>query len=215
MVMNRAVKTALRTLAIGVSAAAVAGACASSASPAASAAASSAGVAGATSAPSMAASAAASMAAASMAAASMAPSAEASGGGTVYTVNAVTKSGLGTFLTGEDGKTLYTLRTDAMDKTTCTGGCATAWPPFTLDPGESTAAGAGVTVKLGTMKRPDGSTQVTANGIPLYYFSKDKSAGDANGQGIGGVWFVASATGSGSGAGAATPKPSASGYSSY
>ena len=34
--------------------------------------------------------------------------------------------------------------------------------------------------------------QVAINGSPLYYFAKDAKAGDTNGQGVGGKWFVAS-----------------------
>src|SRR5439155_1095031 len=78
----------------------------------------------------------------------------------------------------------------------CTTGCTGTWPPFTLDAGETTKAGQGVTAAwLATTKRPDGATQVTYNGHPLYYFASDKAAGDAHGQGIGGVWFIATANG--------------------
>ena len=53
-------------------------------------------------------------------------------------------------------------------------------------------AGAGLSSSLlGRIKRPDGTTQVTYNGMPLYYFSGDANPGDTNGQGIGGVWFAA------------------------
>ncbi len=107
-----------------------------------------------------------------------------------YTV-AVATTTLGNLLTGEGGKTLYTLKTDGPNKTTCTGGCASAWPAFTLAASESTIAGSGVSGTLGTFVRPDGTTQVTYNSVPLYYFSGDATAGDTNGQGAGGVWFVA------------------------
>lgn len=118
-------------------------------------------------------------------------SAAASAGSSVYEVDATTTGSLVPFLTGEDGKTLYTLKNDRANTTTCTGGCAINWPPFTLDPDESTKAGAGVTGTLGTFARPDGKMQVTYNGIPLYYFVGDAAAGDTNGEGVGGVWFVA------------------------
>jgi predicted lipoprotein with Yx(FWY)xxD motif len=49
--------------------------------------------------------------------------------------------------------------------------------------------------KFGTTKRTDGTTQVTYNGWPLYYFAKDKAPGDVTGQGVGSVWYVVSAAG--------------------
>lgn len=112
--------------------------------------------------------------------------------GSSYTVAVANASGIGKFLTGEDGKTLYTLKSDSKDTTTCSGACATNWPPFILDTGETAVAGSGVTGTLGTLTRPEGTTQVTYAGMPLYYFAGDAKAGDANGQGIKGVWFVAS-----------------------
>ncbi len=209
MSSHTATRSVLRALGLAVAAVALVAACSASAATAPPP---SSGVAGATSAPTVAATMVPSASAATMAASPMASTAAASSG-TVSKVARATKSGIGDFLTGEDCKTLYTLATDSANKTTCTGGCATAWPPFMLDPGESTAAGTGVTVTLGTMKRPDGSTQVTANGMPLYYFASDKAAGDTNGQGVGGVWFVASATGAkGSGGGAAPSASAGYGY---
>ena len=57
-------------------------------------------------------------------------------------------------------------------------------------------AGEGVDATLlGTITRDDGSTQVTYNGWPLYYFQDDAAAGDTNGQGLGGVWFLVSPEG--------------------
>jgi hypothetical protein len=62
--------------------------------------------------------------------------------------------------------------------------------------------------KVGTITRSDGTTQVTYNGHPLYYFSGDKAPGDTNGQGVGGNWFTISPSGdliqTGGGAGAGT-----------
>ena len=48
---------------------------------------------------------------------------------------------------------------------------------------------------LGTTARTDGTTQVTYNGWPLYYYIKDQKAGDTTGQGVGDVWYVLSAKG--------------------
>jgi predicted lipoprotein with Yx(FWY)xxD motif len=49
--------------------------------------------------------------------------------------------------------------------------------------------------KFGTTTRTDGTTQVTFNSWPLYYFAKDLKAGDVTGQGVGTVWFVISPSG--------------------
>jgi plastocyanin/predicted lipoprotein with Yx(FWY)xxD motif len=121
-----------------------------------------------------------------------APAASTAGAsGTVYEVKVAQDPKLGPYLTGEDGKSLYLLTADSNGKATCSGGCATAWPPFELDPGESVAAGSGVTGTLATLTRADdGKPEVTYNGIPLYYFAKDAKAGDINGQGVKGVWFL-------------------------
>lgn len=115
-----------------------------------------------------------------------------SAAGAAISVAVANASGIGKFLTGKASMTLYTLKSDSTDTTTCSGACATNWPPFTLGAGDTTVAGSGVTGKLGTFTRPDGTTQVTYAGMPLYYFGGDSAAGDTNGQGVKGVWFVAS-----------------------
>ena len=104
-------------------------------------------------------------------------------------------SKLGKFLVS--GKTLYLFEKDkaGSGKTACYGMCAKFWPPLTGTP----SAGPGVSAsKLGTIKRTDGKTQVTYNGHPLYWFSVDKSAGQANGQGVkafGASWYVVAPSG--------------------
>ena len=113
-----------------------------------------------------------------------------SGGAESYVVNAASGS-VGAYLTGKDGRTLYTFKPDSSNTSTCTGGCAGSWPPFVVDDGDTLTAGAGVSGKLTTFARPDGSMQVAYNGAPLYYFASDAKAGDTNGQGAGGKWFVA------------------------
>ena len=122
--------------------------------------------------------------------ASAAPS-EAAGGS--YTLTVVsTNATVGAYLAGEDGKTLYTFTPDsAPNKSTCNGDCASSWPPFTLDTGETAVAGTGVSGTIATFARDDGTTQVSYNGKPLYYFGGDKAAGDTAGQGLGGKWFAA------------------------
>lgn len=112
------------------------------------------------------------------------------GGGEAYAI-AVASGAVGSYLTGEDGRTLYTFKPDGANTSTCTDACATAWPPFTVSAADTLAGGAGVTGKLTTFARADGTMQVAHDGVPLYYFASDTKAGDTNGQGIGGKWFVA------------------------
>jgi predicted lipoprotein with Yx(FWY)xxD motif len=96
---------------------------------------------------------------------------------------------LGSFLVDANNMTLYLYTKDTPGTSNCYGGCATSWPPLLTD--GAPVAGAGVTASmLGTTQRTDGATQVTYNGWPLYYFVADKAAGDTNGEGKGGVWFV-------------------------
>ena len=117
-------------------------------------------------------------------------------------------SGVGTVLVNDAGFTLYHLKTETPGKIVCTGSCVGVWPPVLLPAGVMAAhAGTGLPGTLGTIHRPDGGTQVTYNGFPLYTYSGDTAAGQANGQGIQGVWFAVTSTGGG-----ATP-PSASGSS--
>jgi predicted lipoprotein with Yx(FWY)xxD motif len=96
---------------------------------------------------------------------------------------------LGAYLVDSKGMTLYLYTKDTPNTSNCNGGCATAWPPL-LTSG-APVAGAGVDAsKLGTTTRADGTTQVTYNGWPLYYYAQDKAAGDTTGEGVGTVWYV-------------------------
>jgi predicted lipoprotein with Yx(FWY)xxD motif len=136
------------------------------------------------------------------------PVAGGSAGAAVVTVQQGT---LGSFLAGANGKTLYILTRDSAGTSTCTGTCATTWPAFILDTGQTVSAGAGVTAAVGSFQRADGKVQVSLDGQPLYYFSGDSAAGDTKGQGTNGVWFVAAPGGGGVGA-PAVPSPSSGGY---
>ena len=96
------------------------------------------------------------------------------------------------YLTAEDGKTLYMFKNDTVDsgKSTCNAGCVGTWPPFTVDSLDEVKADAAVTGKLALITRDDGTKQVSYKGSPVYYFSGDTKAGDTNGQGFAGKWFV-------------------------
>lgn len=127
---------------------------------------------------------------ASPAASSQAPSAA--------TVSLQAISGIpGKALVDGKGRTLYLFEADKGGASTCTGACAAAWPPDTAT--GTPQAGSGINqALLGTIKRPGGTTQVTYNGHPLYYFAADTSSGVAKGQGskaFGAGWYVVNASG--------------------
>ena len=105
-----------------------------------------------------------------------------------YTVQVHQDAKLGAFLTNDKGMTLYQFKKDSPNNTVCYDACAKAWPPFTAN-GALTLPD-GVSGSLGTITRKDGTTQVTYNGTPLYYYAPDKNPGDVKGQGVGKVWFV-------------------------
>ena len=92
-------------------------------------------------------------------------------------------------LTSEKGFTLYWFVPDSPVASRCTGSCAAYWPPVIGTP----RAGPGVpTSKLGTIKRPGGSTQATYAGHPLYSYIGDDAPGQARGNKIdlnGGYWY--------------------------
>jgi predicted lipoprotein with Yx(FWY)xxD motif len=113
------------------------------------------------------------------------------GSGSIATANI---SGIGTVLVNGQGFTLYYLMTDQHSTPTCTGSCASTWPPQMVS-GSVPPAGSGVTGTLGTVASPIGGKQLTYMGWPLYTYSGDSAPGQANGQGTGGVWFAMSASG--------------------
>jgi predicted lipoprotein with Yx(FWY)xxD motif len=104
-------------------------------------------------------------------------------------------------VTNSQGLTLYWFAPDTSTMSKCTGSCAALWPPVK---GPATAD-AGVTGTLGTITRPDGTTQATYDGHPLYTYVADTAPGQANGNGLnvsGGLWYEMTVSGSTPAAGA-------------
>lgn len=99
---------------------------------------------------------------------------------------------LGKILAGGEGKTLYLFEKDRSSESTCSGGCAEAWPPMLVK--GKPVGGSGVEKGLlGTSKRSDGKTQVTYKGRPLYYYQSDQKVGETSGQGLdqfGAKWYA-------------------------
>jgi predicted lipoprotein with Yx(FWY)xxD motif len=93
-------------------------------------------------------------------------------------ISTTKNAGLGTILVS--GKTLYTLK---ASKTPCTAQCLKVWPAVLLPKDVKAAtAGSGVSAKkLGTVKRAGGARQVTYSGKALYWFSGDRTVGQAAG----------------------------------
>ena len=107
------------------------------------------------------------------------------------------KTKLGNVLANGSGRTLYLFKKDKGTKSSCSGACASAWPPLTTT--GKPKAGRGISAsKLGTTSRGGGVKQVTYNGHPLYRFIKDTGARQTHGQGLkafGAEWYVLSAAG--------------------
>ena len=141
--------------------------------------------------------------------------ASASGGAASAATVSATSTNLGMILVDGNGRTLYLFEKDQPNQSACAGACVAAWP---VDPSSGTPkAGSGATASLlGTIKRSDGSTQVTYDKHPLYYYSGDSQPGQHNGQGInafGAAWFaVAPAGGAVSGGATATTAANGGGY---
>jgi predicted lipoprotein with Yx(FWY)xxD motif len=117
-------------------------------------------------------------------------------GATSVTLASTTDPTLGAYLTGQNGMTLYVLTKDTADTSSCSGTCATTWPPLSAVTGAMITGPTGATGAFATITRSDGLVQVTYNHMPLYYFSGDSASGDTTGQGKNGVWFVAPVSGS-------------------
>ena len=102
---------------------------------------------------------------------------------------------LGKVLVNSQGMTLYTLSGEHAGKFICTSSsCTAVWHPLAASAGSSPSGEVG---SLATVKRPDGTTQVTYNGEPLYTFASDQAAGETKGQGLKdvGTWSVVTVAG--------------------
>ncbi|HET9591484.1 MAG TPA: hypothetical protein VFP17_01085 [Solirubrobacterales bacterium] len=119
----------------------------------------------------------------------LATGASASGSSKVVAKEAQSESLGATVLTRTNGHTLYSLSVETHGRFVCTGGCLGTWKPLVVSQGVKPKG----PVKLDTIRRPDGKTQVTFKGRPLYSFNGDSKAGEANGEGFKdvGTWHAA------------------------
>ena len=114
------------------------------------------------------------------------------GGSKSAVVSSAEKAKVGSVIVDARGRTLYRFTAEAQGVPVCTGDCLGTWPPALA--GSTT----GLPEHVATVKRPDGGQlQLTYDGHPLYRYAGDQSKADANGEGVGGQWFVLKA-GSGS-----------------
>lgn len=101
---------------------------------------------------------------------------------------------VGTHIVDKDGRSLYFFSDDADGLSNCTGGCLATWPAFLADSSTTTYSDGLTASDFKTITLPAGSKQTTYKGWPLYYYAPGgtpESGGQTNGEGIGGIWFVA------------------------
>jgi predicted lipoprotein with Yx(FWY)xxD motif len=113
--------------------------------------------------------------------------------GTEITVGS---SQFGDVLFDGDDQAIYLFDKETSSTPECYGDCAAAWPPVLTD-GEPVAAEGANQKLLGTTERDDGSTQVTYDGQPLYYYAHE-GPGEVlchNVSEFGGLWLVLDANG--------------------
>jgi predicted lipoprotein with Yx(FWY)xxD motif len=120
----------------------------------------------------------------------------AAGSGSASTSSAIIKTAVATvagksetILTDAKGLTLYFFTPDTTTTSSCTGGCATAWPPLLFTGSGTPTSASKLSGTLSTASSGNGN-QVEYNGHLLYTFASDTAAGQVNGQGVSGKWFV-------------------------
>lgn len=113
-----------------------------------------------------------------------------SGSGSAGGLMKVELTSAGKALANPHGLTVYYYTGDKPGSgvSSCTGGCAAAWPPVIAP--VRIPAGVKLPGAVGTIIRPGGVRQVTINGYPIYRYADDKSPGQALGNGAEGAWHV-------------------------
>ncbi|MBY5919777.1 COG4315 family predicted lipoprotein [Rhizobium leguminosarum] len=92
---------------------------------------------------------------------------------------------MGKVLGTEKGMVLYTFDKDTKGKSNCDSDCLKKWPAF------HAGAKAKAEGEWSLVKAADGKEMWAYEVKPLYTYVEDKKAGEANGDGVGGVWHVA------------------------
>ncbi|GAB2668574.1 hypothetical protein [Kribbella swartbergensis] len=118
-------------------------------------------------------------------------------------------AGLGKIVVDGNRRTVYVFDKDTAGKSNCEGDCLAKWPVVPAGDGDPQLDGIDASL-VGTVTRSDGSKQLAIGGLPIYLFAQDTKAGEAKGQGVGGVWWVVGADGK-----KITTQPSGDGNSGY
>jgi predicted lipoprotein with Yx(FWY)xxD motif len=130
----------------------------------------------------------------------------------------VKQTSLGPTLVDANGRALYLFQADRPNVSTLSAAGQAVWPPFTATT-TPRALGGAVAARIGTITHPGGTTQVTYNGHPLYYYVGDRSPGQTRGQGLnqfGALWYVLGPAGNAVTSRSTAPAPaSGPGSSSY
>ncbi|MGC9214615.1 COG4315 family predicted lipoprotein [Athalassotoga sp.] len=108
-----------------------------------------------------------------------------------YTINVSYKTGIGNYLVDANGMTLYYLDGESTSTIKCNGMCLSFWPAFNV---KSIVVPSGLnSSNFQIFKRPDGSSQLSYEGKPLYYFIRDSYRGDVSGNNLKdpfGIWYA-------------------------
>jgi predicted lipoprotein with Yx(FWY)xxD motif len=113
------------------------------------------------------------------------------------TLTARQAPGVGTVVVDAQGFTLYRFDRDTPrpPAATCVDQCAAKWPPVVVDPEGALRLEGVEQSAIGMVQRPDGSSQLTIGGWPVYHFAGDKAPGATGGQGVDGTWSAVTPTG--------------------
>lgn len=100
----------------------------------------------------------------------------------------------GLVITDRRGFAVYGNTGETVRSLICLDDCTSVWIPLTSD-GRTAVADELDPALLGLVERPDGITQVSYAGAPLYLWTGDRSVGVTGGAGIAGTWYALTETG--------------------
>ncbi len=108
-----------------------------------------------------------------------------------FLLGADSNATIGKYLVGYNGMTLYSYSKDTPTSSQCMGECIFTWEAYTIRSIDALKnIQAGITGAVGSMVTSDGGIQVTYEGHPLYFYTKDTKSGDTTGNEVKGKWFV-------------------------